>query len=47
MLEELNDISSSKADIILKPQYKGPLSFSMGRDEKLKLIKLGEEETKK
>ncbi len=47
MLEELNDISSSKADIIIKPQYKGPLSFSMGRDERLKLIKLGEEETKK
>ncbi len=47
MLEELNDFSSSKADIIIKPQYKGPLSFAMGRDERLKLIKLGEEETKK
>ena len=47
MLEELNDVSSSKADIIIKPQYKGPLSFSMGREERLKLIKLGEKETKK
>jgi len=47
MLEELNDVSSSKADIIIKPWYRGPLSFSMKRDERLKLIKLGEEETKK
>jgi len=47
MLEELNDLSSSKADIIIKPKYVGPLSFSMGREERLKLIKLGEEETKK
>jgi NTE family protein len=47
MLEELDDVSSSKADIIIKPQYKGPLTFNMKRDERLKLIKLGEEETKK
>ncbi len=47
MLEELDDISSNKADIIIKPQYKGPLPFNMGREERLKLIKLGEEETKK
>ncbi|MCK4241636.1 MAG: patatin-like phospholipase family protein, partial [Candidatus Atribacteria bacterium] len=47
MLEELDEVSSSKADIIIKPQYKCPLSFNMGREERLKLIKLGEEETKK
>lgn len=47
MLKELNDVSSNKADIIIKPWYRGPLSFSMGRDERLKLIKLGEEETLK
>jgi len=47
MLEELNDVSSRKADIIIRPRYRGPLSFSMSKDERLKLIKLGEEETKK
>jgi NTE family protein len=47
MLEELDKVSSSKADIIIKPQHKGPLPFNMGREERLKLIKLGEEETKK
>jgi len=47
MLEELDDISSNKADIIIRPQYKGPLPFNMRREERLKLIKLGEEETKK
>jgi NTE family protein len=47
MLEELDEVSSSKADIIINPQYKGPLPFNMGREERLKLIKLGEEETKK
>ena len=47
MLEELDEVSSSKADIIIKPQYKGSLPFNMGREERLKLIKLGEEETKK
>lgn len=47
MLEELDDVSSSKADIIIRPQYKGPLPFNMGREERLKLIKLGEEEAKK
>jgi len=47
MLKELDEVSSSKADIIIKPRYKGPLPFNMGREERLKLIKLGEEETKK
>ena len=47
MLEELDDVSSNKADIIIKPRYRGPLPFNMGREERLKLIKLGEEETKK
>jgi len=47
MLEELDEVSSSKADIIIMPQHKGPLPFNMGREERLKLIKLGEEETKK
>jgi NTE family protein len=47
MLEELNEVSSSKADIIIKPQYRGPLSFDMSREEKIKLIQIGEEETKK
>ncbi len=47
MLEELNKVSSSKADIIIKPQYRGPLSFDMSREEKIKLIQIGEEETKK
>ena len=47
MLEELNDISSSKADIIIKPEYKGPLSYNLSKDVRIELIKLGEEETKK
>jgi NTE family protein len=47
MLEELNEVSSSKADIIIKPQYRGPLSFDMSREEKIKLIQIGEEETQK
>jgi len=47
MLGELNEVSSSKADIIIKPQYRGPLSFDMTREEKIKLIQIGEEETKK
>jgi NTE family protein len=47
MLEELNDVSSSKADIIIKPEYRGPLSYNLSKDDRIKLIKLGEEETKK
>ena len=47
MLEELNDISLSRADIVIKPQYKGHLSFSMGIKERMKLIELGEQETEK
>lgn len=47
MLEELNNISSSKADIIIKPEYKGPLSYNVSKSDRIKLIKLGEEETKK
>jgi len=47
MLEELNDVSSSKADIIIKPEYKGPLSYNLSKGDRIKLIKLGEDETKK
>ena len=47
MLNELNDVSSSKADIIIKPEYKGPLSYNLSKSDRIKLIKLGEEETKK
>jgi len=47
MLGELNEVSSSKADIVIKPWYRGPLSTSMEIEKKLQLIKLGEEETKK
>jgi NTE family protein len=47
MLEELSEVSSSKADIVIKPWYRGPLSTSMEKEKKLQLIKLGEEETKK
>jgi NTE family protein len=47
MLDELNEVSSSKADIVIKPWYRGPLSTSMEKEKKLQLIKLGEEETKK
>jgi len=47
MLEELNDVSSSKADIIIKPEYKGPLSYNLSKADRIKLIELGEEETKK
>jgi NTE family protein len=35
MLEELNDISSSKADIIIKPEYKGPLSYNLSKDVRI------------
>jgi NTE family protein len=47
MLDELNKSSSSKADIVIKPWYRGPLSFDLSREEKLKLIQIGEEETQK
>lgn len=47
MLEELNNVSSSKADIIIKPEYKGPLSYNLSKGDRIKLIKLGEDETKK
>jgi len=47
MLEELNNLSSSKADIIIKPEYKGPFSRNLRKSDRIKLIKLGEEETKK
>ena len=47
MLEELSDISVNKADIVISPHYEGPLSTDMEKEEKIQLIKLGEEETKK
>ena len=47
MLEELNDISANKADIVIKPHYKGTLATDMEKEIKIQLIKLGEEETKK
>ena len=47
MLEELNRISSNKADIVIEPQYRGNTRFNMEQEERLKLIRLGEEETKK
>lgn len=47
MLGELNNISANKADIVINPHYRGPLSTDMEREKKLQLIKLGEEETKK
>jgi len=47
MLEALNETSSSKADLIIKPNYSGTFSFDMDREERLKLIKIGEEETKR
>ena len=47
MLEELNDISANKADIVIKPHYRGTLTTDMEKEIKLQLIKLGEEETKK
>ncbi|MBE3115253.1 MAG: hypothetical protein IMZ59_07040 [Actinobacteria bacterium] len=47
MLGELNNISANKADIVINPHYRGPLSTNMEKEKKLQLIKLGEEETKK
>ena len=47
MLRELNNISVNKADIVIAPHYRGPLSNDMEREKKIQLIKLGEEETKK
>ena len=47
MLEELNNISVNKADIVISPHYRGPLSTDMDKEKKIQLIKLGEEETKK
>jgi len=47
MLEELNDITANKADIVIKPHYKGTLATDMEKEIKIQLIKLGEEETKK
>ena len=47
MLGELNNISANKADIVINPHYRGPLSTDMDKEKKIQLIKLGEEETKK
>jgi len=47
MLEELNDITVNKADIVINPHYRGPFSTDMETEKKIQLIKLGEEETKK
>jgi NTE family protein len=47
MLGELSEISASKADIVISPHYRGPLSTDMEKEKKIQLIKLGEEETKK
>ena len=47
MLEELNDITANKADIVIRPYYKGTLSTDMEKEIKIQLIELGEEETKK
>jgi len=47
MLGELNSVSVNKADIVIKPHYKGTLSTDMEKEIKIQLIKLGEEETKK
>jgi len=47
MLEELNNISANRADIVIRPHYRGPLSNNMKKEIKLQLIQLGEEETKK
>jgi len=47
MLEELNNISANRADIVIRPHYRGTLSTDMEKEKKLQLIKLGEEETKK
>jgi len=47
MLGELNSISANKADIVIKPHYRGTLSTDMEKEIKIQLIKLGEEETKK
>ena len=47
MLGELNNITANKADIVIRPHYRGPLSSGMEKEKKLQLIKLGEEETEK
>jgi len=47
MLGELNNIFANKADIAINPHYRGSLSTDMKNKDKLQLIKLGEEETKK
>ena len=47
MLGELNDITANKADIVIRPHYVGPFSTGMEKENKIQLIKLGEEETKK
>lgn len=47
MLGELNNISANKADIVIRPHYRGPLSTDMEKENKIQLIKLGEEETQK
>ena len=47
MLGELNNISVNKADIVISPHYRGPLATDMSKENKLKLVQLGEEETRK
>ncbi|MEA2022598.1 MAG: patatin-like phospholipase family protein [Candidatus Caldatribacteriota bacterium] len=47
MLEALSEASSGKADLMIKPEYSGPSEFDIDREERLKLIKIGEDETRK
>jgi len=44
MIKDLSQISLEDADIILKPGYTGEISFFMKENERLKVIKAGEEE---
>lgn len=45
MIEDLTNLSLEDADLILKPQYKGEVSFFMGEKERIAIIRQGEIET--
>lgn len=47
MIEDLTKLSLEGADITLEPSYVGEISFLMGEKERVKIIKVGEDEATK
>lgn len=47
MINDLTDISLVGADLIIKPEYQGEVSFLMGKKERIAIIRQGELEAEK